>query len=199
MITIRQFSSHLSIVNPFFKGGLLWLALCLPGLSSGQSIRVEETFPTSWTGVWTGELTIYNAQGKAESVPMQLRIFPLDSIGLFTWTIIYGSDRVSGMRPYLLRTIDAARGYYAIDEQNSIILENYLLGNKLVGRFEVQGKLLLSTVEKQGDTLVYEILSGDLAPVSTTGNQVIEGEAIPLVKAYPLAVRQFAILQRAGN
>ena len=116
--------------------------------SKAQNGSGLETFPNSWAGKWKGDLNIYNATGLAQSVPMELHILPVDSTDYFTWTIIYGPDRQAGLRPYLLKPVDQEKGVYSIDEQNTIVMENFLLGNKLYGRFEVMGNLLLSTVEK---------------------------------------------------
>ncbi len=75
-------------------------------------------------------------------------------------------------------------------------MESYLLGGKLYNQFEVMGNLLLCTTELVNENLVFEVISGKLEPVSTTGNQKFEGEDIPPVKAYPVNVRQVAILKK---
>lgn len=154
------------------------------------------TFPKSWIGKWSGNLEIYNAKGLAQSVPMQLRILPTDSMNRYTQTIIYGEDTIAGKRDYELVVIDEQKGFYATDEKNTIIMESYMLGGKLYNRFEVMGNLLLATIEMIGKNLVYEVISGSLEPVSITGNQLFKGEDIPPVKAFPVNVRQVAVLKR---
>jgi hypothetical protein len=155
-----------------------------------------QTFPQNWLGKWSGTLEIHTAEGLSQSLPMQLHLLPTDSTHRYTWTIIYGTDTVAGKRAYELVTLDAAKGWYAVDEKNTIVMEAYLLGGKLFNRFEVMGNLLLCTTERVGDHLIFEIISGKLEPVSTTGNQKFKGEDIPPVRAYPVAVRQVAVLKK---
>lgn len=153
-------------------------------------------FPKSWLGKWSGKLEIHNAKGLAQTIPMQLHLLPTDSTHRFTWTIFYGEDTIAGKRDYELVVLDAAKGLYAVDEKNTIVMEAYLLGGKLYNQFEVMGNLLLCTTELVNGNLVFEVISGKLEPISTTGNQQFKGEDIPPVKAYPVNVRQMAILSR---
>lgn len=156
----------------------------------------QNTFPETWIGKWAGTLEIYNAKGLAQSVPMQLHILPTDSTNRYTQTIFYGEDTIAGKRDYELVVIDEQKGFYATDEKNTIIMESYMLGGKLYNRFEVMGNLLLATTELVNGNLIYEVISGSLEPVSTTGNQQFKGEDIPPVKAFPVNVRQVAVLER---
>ena len=62
---------------------------------------------------------------------------------------------------------------------------------------KVMGNLLLSTLELQADgRLRYEIISGSLEALSTSGGERIEGEDIPEVKAFPVSVQQLAFLRK---
>lgn len=126
---------------------------------------------------------------------MELHIEPIDSIS-YAWNIIYGEDKEKGLRPYLLKPVDPETGRYVIDEQNTILLDAILISGKLYSRFDVMGNLLLSTVELVEDELHYEIISGKLDPLTTSGGEMHEGEDIPEVNAYPVVVRQFAVLRR---
>jgi hypothetical protein len=58
------------------------------------------------------------------------------------------------------------------------------------------GSLLLSTLEKRGDELIYEIISGPLEPAAITGDTIVDGKDIPRVEGYGIRVQQRAILQR---
>ena len=151
-------------------------------------------FPQTWEGRWAGRLEIFNPDGKVQDVPMELLIEPRDSA--HSWTITYGEGEEANRRSYLLKPVEPARGLYAIDEQNSIVLDAIYIGGKLYSRFEVGGNLLLSMVELQGDGLHYEIISGRLEPRNITGGQEYEGEEIPEVRSYPVVVRQLAVLRR---
>jgi hypothetical protein len=166
-------------------------------VSSGGSRAVEEVmvmplkkgdnFPESWFGNWVGTLDIYNAKGKQQSIPMECIMSSTDTAGVYNWSIIYGEDRVKGLRPYLLRTIDATKGHYQCDEVNTIKMESYLLGNKLFCYFMVEGNVIISS---------YEIIFGKDKIVSETGNQVFKGDTIPTVKTYPVVISQRATLTK---
>jgi len=170
----------------------LMLSFGLTALNAQDTL----SFPYTWQGKWQGDLEIYTAKGLRQSVPMELHILPTDSINRFTWTIIYGEDKEAGKRPYELVILDAAQGLYAIDEKNSIQLEGYFIKDKFFSRFEVMGSLLLTTERLVGEELIFEIIVGKMTPVSVTGNEVINGDTIPPVQAFPLKVMQRAILRR---
>lgn len=153
-------------------------------------------FPESWIGIWKGEINIFNQDGFQQSLSMQLHILPLDTVGQYTWTIIYGPDPEAGRRPYVLNTIDAEKGLYEIDERNSIAMEAYFLQDKLFNRFTVMENMLLSTTEMRDGQLVFEIISGSLVPASLTGDTVVDGEKIPPVATLPVTVLQRAVLTR---
>jgi hypothetical protein len=176
-------------------------------VSSGGSRAVEEVmvmpikkgdkFPESWFGNWVGTLDIYNAKGKQQSIQMECIMSATDTAGVYNWNIIYGEDRVKGLRPYLLRTIDAAKGHYVCDEVNTIKMESYLLGNKLFCYFMVEGNVIVSTYEKTTDgKMLFEIIFGKDKIVSETGNQVFKGDTIPTVKTYPVVISQRATLTK---
>lgn len=153
-------------------------------------------FPASWEGIWVGNLEIFNNKGLAQTLPMELHILPIEDSNHYTWTIFYGEDKVAGKRDYELVPTDTLNGIYSIDEKNSIAMEGYFLGEKYFQRFEVMGNLLLTTTEKTSETeLIWEIISGKLEAVSSTGKQEVDGEEIPEVKTYPINVLQRARLQ----
>ena len=156
----------------------------------------KDSFPFTWFGTWTGTLEIFSSKGQTQSTPMEMIIGPTDTAGVYQWNIIYGSDREKGLRPYLLRTIDASKGLYLNDEMNSIKMEAYYLGGKLLCNFSVQGNLLTSIEEKEGDKLKFEIIFGKEKPVSITGNEIVKGDTIPAVKTMPIMVNQRAVLTK---
>ena len=155
-------------------------------------------FPNSWEGEWFGQLSIFKDTGKVRELPMALHILPIDtaSVPSWTWTIRYGEDQEAGKRPYELITVDAAKGFYLIDEKNTIKMEGYYIGGQFYQWFEVQGSRLLTKTEMVGDALVWEIVVGSDQPVSTTGGSVFEGEEIPPVKAFPISNLQRAVLRK---
>jgi hypothetical protein len=173
--------------------------------NSGKAAVEEEVivmppsnkFPDSWFGTWAGELKIYNAKGLAQTVPMECIMGKTDTAGVYQWNIVYGTDREKGMRPYLLRTIDATKGHYLCDELNTIKMESYLLGNKLFCSYSVEGNWMTSIYEKTDDgKMIFEIIFGKEKAVSESGGQDVKGEKMPIVKAFPVVINQKAVLTR---
>ncbi|MEM9991458.1 MAG: hypothetical protein AAF738_06805, partial [Bacteroidota bacterium] len=173
---------------------IVFFSFLLMSVLNAQSDTLD--FPADWVGEWKGALHIYTGAGLQQTVDMELHILPIDTSTAYTWTIIYGEDKVAGQRPYQLKTVDAQKGHYRVDEQNSILLDAYLLGGKLFERFSVMGNLLLATTEVRDETMYYEIVSGTETSIQTTGDTVVKGDTIPPVAAFSLKVRQCATLKR---
>ncbi len=174
------------------KAILSFVFLFSTSLLIGQS-----SFPATWVGEWKGTLEIFNATGKLQELPMELHIWGQDTLPeTYSFIIIYGEDKVAGKRDYQLITVDAARGLYLMDEKNSIKMEAYFLNGKLVQWFEVEGTMLYTTTELVGEELLWEIISGSSTPVSTTGNETVDGEEIPPVRTFPVGAMQRARLRR---
>jgi hypothetical protein len=160
---------------------------------------VKERFPEDWVGNWFGSLDIYNAQGKQQTVAMELEISKIDtSINRYTCALIYGEDRIKGRRPYELILAEPEKGHYINDEKNSILMDEYFIGNVLYCSFVVENNYLTSRFEKIGHTIHYEITVADTRAVSTTGNQIVAGDTIPPVISYRIKSVQKAVL-RMGN
>jgi hypothetical protein len=147
----------------------------------------------SWIGIWKGELKIH-ANGDAgirNTLPMELHINKSDSLGIWNWRIIY-NDSTKDDRKYLLRIDDFNQGKYLIDEQDGILLEANLFGNKLISRFEVMNSLLEISYTLDGDKILFEVSSSNLKPTSVTQSQAEQIE----VKSYEITDYQTAILRK---
>ncbi len=152
---------------------------------------IVECFPTTWAGIWKGDLGIYSKGKKTRTLPMTLTILPQgDSI---QWTIQYDTMDI---RPYTLKLVDKEKGIYRVDEHNSIQLESYLFGQKLISQYTVMGNQITIMEEKQGNTIIFEVLMSKSEPISTTGGQKVNGEEIPQVTTYPVRIYQKALLRR---
>jgi hypothetical protein len=168
---------------------------------SFRSLNAQPTnaaFPDSWQGNWKGELEIFNGKGKVQSVPMEVIIQKIDTStqGRYTFGLVYGSKE-QDWRPYELAPVAPERGLWKIDEKNSIVMESYMYGPKLLCWFTVQNNRILSAYEKTGDdTMVFEIIAGQETAISTSGNTKQGEEDIPEVKTYPVSVFQRAVLTR---
>jgi hypothetical protein len=156
-------------------------------------------FPQDWTGDWTGTLDVFNAKGKAQSIQMWIEIHPIDTStqGRYTMGLVYVSKE-KDWRPYEIMPVDTAKGIWRVDEKNSIQMESYVVGPKLLCWFVVQGSRVLCTYELRGpDELLFEVYSGRETTVSTTGNTKQGDEDIPEVKTYPFSGFQRGVLHRA--
>ena len=55
----------------------------------------------------------------------------------------------------------------------------------------------MSTYEKTADgKMLFEIIFGKEKAVSETGNQVLKGDTIPVVKSFPIIINQRAVLTK---
>lgn len=164
-----------------------------------KAIQEEENkfFPKSWEGRYTGILEIFNTgKSKPQEVEMELII---EQVGLdsdkWEWKIIYGENKIKGMREYQLIVKDREKGKYIIDERNSIFLDAQFINGKLFSRFSVMGNLILATYKKEGEYIHFEILSGNTKVGEYTGG---EGET-PNVGNYDINVSQTAKLKKVGK
>jgi len=172
----------------------------VPSYSTSQnSKRIEkqkgDSFPGDWMGYWKGTLEIFQKNKKTRSIPMALDHQFTDSIGIYEWAIIYGEDTIKGRRDYYLETLNDSIGHFRVDEKNSIYLDTYLNDNTMISQFEVQGTVITSKYTHLGnDRIMFEILAGTDKPVSVTGNEVIDGDTIPIVNSFPINAYQRATL-----
>lgn len=177
---------------------IICLSVFCTAISTAQNISDSLSFPASWQGDWTGTLEIFSGKGKIQSVEMRLEIHKIDTSkeGRYTFGLVYGSKE-QDWRPYELVPVAPERGVWKVDEKNSIVMESYLYGPKLLCWFVVQGNRILCTYEKTGNhTMVFEVLSGSETAVSTTGLTKQGDEDIPEVKTFPVGVFQRAVLVR---
>jgi hypothetical protein len=177
---------------------ILFLFLLASSISSKAQNMATTSFPASWEGDWTGKLEIFNAKGMVQSVEMTIEIHKIDTstTGRYTFGMVYGSKE-QDWRPYELVPVAPEKGLYKVDEKNSIQMESFLYGPKLLCWFTVQENRILCTYEKTDDqTIVFEVLSGSEKPMSTTGKTMQAGEEIPEVKTFPFSVFQRAYLKK---
>lgn len=157
------------------------------------SIVQAQSFPYTFMGHWKGELLWYQQGKKApQRQAMQLIIQPTDTANNFTWQLRYGNKN-EDTRPYLLKPIDTAKGHWVIDEQNGILLDQYLIGPKLCGGFTVSGTTLTNCYWIERNKLVIEFLSLSAKDKTTSGGR---GRDIPYVDSYPVKAYQKAILTK---
>lgn len=93
-------------------------------------------------GRWLGtcDILLTGRTEPAISVEIERITEPTGTPGEFTWTLIYRDASGEQVRPYVMRADPAVPGRYILDENNGILIANYLQGgNLLYSDFEVQG------------------------------------------------------------
>ena len=138
----------------------------------------ELSFPESWVGEWKGELHIYNVEGLAQKINMEVHIGPTETDDRWKWTLIYELDTVRDERKYELVTVDAEKGHYQIDEKNSIVLDAFLFDNTLSSRFSVGKSLLIVNYSLEAGQLRFEIFAGRTDNTEETGKEIEDGGPI---------------------
>jgi len=137
-----------------------------------QNAKVDTSKIEPWLGEFAGILTMYSTTKAPSTIPMSIKNFATDTLGTYGWFLIYGEDEKSGTRSYYLKEVDAAKGHYVVDEKNSILLDSYLIGNKLISNFEVEGVSITSIYTLlDKDTISFEIIAGKSDNPNITGGQ----------------------------
>lgn len=134
---------------------LLFPVLLFPVILSAQQ------FPDSYVGYWKGDLDIYKGDSVALTIEFGLDVFPADS-GRYDWIISYYPTNDSGTvdrRSYTLVPIDTAKGHWAIDENNGIVIDMYATGNKVTSLFSVEGSMIQISYWLEGDEMVMELFT----------------------------------------
>ncbi|MCW5520020.1 hypothetical protein J1N09_09235 [Aureitalea sp. L0-47] len=164
--------------------------LCSFGINA--QTESELSFPEDYFGVYKGTLEIEAERGSQE-VPMEFHLKPTDTIGKYHYTLVYGEGDMRQERKYTLLAEDAEKGNYVVDENNGIILDDKVQGNRLYSLFEVQGTLLTTFMTFQEDHMVFEITAANMEKrrVSQADN-----EEKTKVISYPISTVQRAVLKK---
>ncbi len=160
------------------------------------SIQTELEFPENALGYWVGEIGIFQDTGLVQTLPMALDIFEIGESGVWAWHIIYNPGKDQDKRSYLLIEVDKERGHYQIDEDNGIILDAYVLDNKLISSFSVSNSTLQTINTFLEDQMVFEVILCPQEAINTTGNMRVEDNQIPPVDSYKVSTYQRAVLKR---
>lgn len=171
------------------------ILLLLLGLSFSLMSQAQASldFPQNWLGHWEGELSWYAGNSNSpKKVKMQLKILPADTLGHYTWQLIYG-EQSEDNRPYILKPVDAAKGHWVIDERNGIALDQFWTGPVFSGAFSIQGSTIVNNYKLEKDRLIVEFYSLLTKAVRQSGNGTQES---PLVDSYAVRSYQKAILKR---
>ncbi len=150
------------------------------------------SFPDAYFGIYSGELVIHSEKG-IKYYPMEFHLLPTDSIGAYNYMIVYGKDENRQERKYTLKEIDKSKGNYMLDENNGILLDCKVIGNKMYFLFEVMDSFLTTFVTFNSDHLIFEIVVTNPKTKKTSGGT---DEDTPEVFSYPISVVQKAVLNK---
>ena len=154
--------------------------------------KCDEVFPKCFIGNWKGKLQWMIAGKPTQTFTMQLRIQSTDAANQFTWQIIYGDDNKDN-RPYILKPLDTAKGYWIIDENNGIVLDSYVHGNTVHGAFTVQGNTIVDNYTIENGKMKVEFFSIKLGDKKQSGKGTEES---PFVDSYRISSYQIGVLTR---
>ena len=120
-------------------------------------------------GFFSGNMLIYKNNRVVDSIPTTLSINAILPDSVWQWKTEYLSAKMPVTKDYKLSVSDRSKGIYLTDEGDSVILYNYLLGNKLYCQFETGSFLLTSTYEFTNDNeIIFEVTAGKKIPGNST-------------------------------
>lgn len=176
----------------------LLLACQAPSTESTTSdVAKTAIWPDAWLGHWEGVVTLSFADNdRKREVNMSLDIADTDTAGQWSWTITYRDSSLNDVRPYTLIAQDSTYRHFILDENNSILLDQYLIGNHMMSRFAVDNTLLLASYYLEGNQLINEIVTGPMDDPRMSGETLPDSINVENVRSYPLKVLQRAVLKK---
>ncbi|MTB51147.1 hypothetical protein [Lewinella sp. W8] len=154
-----------------------------------------QVLPDSWHGQWRGTVDIWSYGVKVDSFPMALTIRPEGDRWQFVINYRRNPDQPD-VRRYQLVALDGEKGHFAIDEQNSILLDTYLVDDCLLNVFAGMGSSLQTRICHEGDFLSYEITSNFDAPERVSGGEVMGQDTVPEIRSYTVYNQMKARLRK---
>ncbi|MBC8755534.1 hypothetical protein H2O64_12725 [Kordia sp. YSTF-M3] len=144
-------------------------------------------FPKEYVGTYAGNLNVADASGVLQNVPMELIIAPTEDPKKYSYTLAYIISKKRDERKYTLVIVDQAKGLFDLDENNGVVLRANYMRQTLFSTFEVNNRILNSSVEFKNDGRVFfNIIVTEKAESRQTGDKktpVISYNAIVIQKA----------------
>ncbi|MBL8962415.1 MAG: hypothetical protein JNJ98_21310 [Gemmatimonadetes bacterium] len=173
--------------------------LCLPFLVAMSVPAQERAFPEGWAGEWRGTLTTVAPPDSVRNrIPLTLTIARDPGRDAWVWRTVFNADTVRGLRDYRLLVRDAARGLYATDEGNGVVLEDTYVGGSLVSVFQVGTQRLESRYTLHADTLTHDIIFWSATPTTTVRGSGANAEGGVEIHTHRILGRQRAVLTRVA-
>ena len=156
------------------------------------SQELADRFPDDFFGIYTGNLHI-SSKNASQTLPMEFHLLATDSVGKYTYTLVYGEGETKQIRDYTLLEKDKEKGAYVVDENNGILLDCTILRNKMYTLFEVNNTLLTTFITFEKKYLVFEIIASAKSNRRVThANEETKTEVL----SYPITTIQRAVLKK---
>ena len=163
-------------------------------ISLKQQVNFNKKFPDDWFGQWKGTLAWTTAKSDTPTIfTMQLIIKPTNKKNVITWQIQYG-DSLKDNRPYTCKLLDSAKKHWLIDENNGILIDQFIIGNNAFSCFNVQGTTISNNYKLQPNGgMQVEFISSNTKAIRTSGNNTDDS---PTVEAFKIGSFQVGILYK---
>jgi len=156
-----------------------------------KQFPTQYAFPKEYAGTYAGNLTVANATGVIQNVPMELILKPTEDPKRYDYTLVYVVANKKEERKYTLIVVDPEKGLYDLDENNGIILRANYMRQTLFSTFELNNRILNSRVEFNNDgRLFFSITITEKAGARKTGSEELT------VMSYHTNVIQKATLRK---
>lgn len=178
----------MNIVNALYlKSKILFISLLLSCSVNAQNI------PNDWLGDWYGILEIKNPKGLVASINMEIHMSKTDTINNWKYTLVYDDGKRRDERQYNLIKSDSIPGLYEINENNGIIINEVLIGNKTFQRFEIMDNVIYGITTYEKGKIIWELVSDNENINFQSGKG---DENVPFVTTYFPTNYQRAVLRK---
>ncbi len=159
--------------------------------SEDKKFPTEYAFPKEYVGTYAGNLNVADASGVLQNVPMELTLKATEDPKKFAYTLSYIVSQKKQEQKYTLIVVDPAKGLYDLDENNGVVLRANYMRQTLFSTFEVNNRILNSSVEFKNDGRVFfVIIVTEKADPRKTGSEKLA------VTSYNAIVIQKAALRK---
>lgn len=149
----------MNMLRSEFKFFVTSLFLCIISSSFAQS-----NFPTSWLGVYEGNLYMENLNGISDTVPTTFELLETSVKNRWTYRMTYNSKKWGKMvKDYEIFWNDSLKSpnLFLLDEKDGISIQEVFMNNRFYSHFEVEGGHFISLLERKGKDLYFEIRCTD--------------------------------------
>lgn len=158
-----------------------------------SSYAYSQNIPDDWVGSWYGVLEIRNPKKLLASINMELHLGKTDTAGKWKYTIVYDDGKQRDERKYNLIKRDSLPGLFEVDENNGIIINEVLIGNRTFQRFEVMDNVIYGITTYEKGKIIWELVSDNEKVSFQSGRG---DEEVPFVTTYYPTNYQRAVLTK---